>query len=238
MLALVACRVTGETDTTPIGAMGKVTQLIFGVLSPGKMNINLMSANITAGAASSSADLLTDLKSGYLLGANPRKQFLAQFAGIFPGTIVTVLCFRIMVPNADMLGSKQFPAPAALTWKAVAEVLSGGVHSLGPIKIWCMVIGGLIGIALPVLCKLYPKQEKWIPSPAAVGLAWTFQWYTALLFFIGAVIAYFWQRKSPKQSDEFLFPVASGIIAGGSLMAVVLIFWENGPALIKQLFMH
>jgi hypothetical protein len=40
-----------------------------------------------AWAATSSADLLTDLKSGYLLGANPRKQFLAQFAGIFIGTI-------------------------------------------------------------------------------------------------------------------------------------------------------
>ena len=68
VLALVACRVTGETDTTPIGAMGKVTQLIFGALSPGNMNVNLMSANITAGAAASAADLLTDLKSGYLLG--------------------------------------------------------------------------------------------------------------------------------------------------------------------------
>ena len=31
-LALVACRVTGETDTTPVGAMGKITQLVFGVL--------------------------------------------------------------------------------------------------------------------------------------------------------------------------------------------------------------
>lgn len=76
-LAVVACRVTGETDTTPIGAMGKVTQLTFGALSPGNMNVNLMAANITAGAAGSAADLLTDLKSGYLLGANPRKQFLA-----------------------------------------------------------------------------------------------------------------------------------------------------------------
>jgi hypothetical protein len=27
-LALVACRVTGETDTTPVGAMGKITQLV------------------------------------------------------------------------------------------------------------------------------------------------------------------------------------------------------------------
>ena len=70
-LALVACRVTGETDTTPVGAMGKVTQLTFGALNPGNVNVNLMSANITASAASSSADLLTDLKSGYLLGAHP-----------------------------------------------------------------------------------------------------------------------------------------------------------------------
>src|SRR6185436_14439404 len=90
-LSVVACRVTGETDTTPIGAMGKVTQLIFGAISPGNVNVNLMSANITSGAAISSADLLTDLKSGYLLGANPRKQFIAQFCGIFIGTLVT--CF-------------------------------------------------------------------------------------------------------------------------------------------------
>ena len=108
-LALVACRVTGETDTTPIGAMGKVTQLTFGALSPGNMNVNLMAANITAGAAAASADLLTDLKSGYLLGANPRKQFLAQFAGIFVGTVVTVCAFSVMVPDASVLGGKLSP---------------------------------------------------------------------------------------------------------------------------------
>ena len=142
---------TGETDTTPIGAMGKVTQLIFGILSPGNMNINLMSANITAGAATSSADLLTDLKSGYLLGANPRKQFIAQFAGIFMGTVVTVLCFGIMVPDASVLGSDRFPAPAAQTWRAVAMALSNGLESLGPVKIWSIVLGGLVGIILPLL---------------------------------------------------------------------------------------
>ena len=34
-------------------------------------------------------------------------------------------------------------------------------------------------------------------------------------------------------------PVASGVIgviAGGSLMGVILIFWENGPGLVKKLF--
>jgi uncharacterized oligopeptide transporter (OPT) family protein len=238
-LALVACRVTGETDTTPIGAMGKVTQLIFGVLSPGDTlvhaNINLMSANITAGAASSSADLLTDLKSGYLLGANPRRQFLAQFAGIFAGTIVTVLCFRVMVPNAAALGHDRFPAPAAQTWKAVAEVLRHGIGSLGPWKYWPMAAGGLVGIILPLSAKIFPKYEKWIPSAAGLGLAWTFQWYTSLLFFLGAIIGYGFEKTAPRQSEEYTFPVASGIIAGGSLMAVLLIFWENGPQMVQPL---
>jgi uncharacterized oligopeptide transporter (OPT) family protein len=132
LLALVACRVTGETDTTPISAMGKVTQLTFGALSPGNVNVNLMSANITAGAASSAADLLTDLKSGYLLGAHPRQQFLAQFSGIFVGTVVSVLTFAVLVPNAQVLGTDQFPAPAAQTWSAVAIALGQGLSSLEP----------------------------------------------------------------------------------------------------------
>ena len=110
-LALVACRVTGETDTTPVGAMGKVTQLTFGALHPGNVNVNLMSANITAGAATSSADLLTDLKSGYLLGANPRQQFLAQFSGIFVGTVVSVLTFAVLVP--ERAGAWHRPVPGA-----------------------------------------------------------------------------------------------------------------------------
>ncbi len=235
-LALVACRVTGETDTTPIGAMGKVTQLTFGILSPGHMNINLMSANITAGAATSAADLLTDLKSGYLLGANPRKQFLAQFAGIFVGTVVTVLCFGIMVPDASVLGSDRFPAPAAQTWRAVAIALSKGLESLGTVKVWSIGIGGLIGILLPLLSKAFPRHQKWIPSAAGMGLAWTFHWYYSLLFFVGAILGEGYARISPKKAEEYTFPVASGIVAGGSLMGVVLVFWENGPQMIRQLF--
>jgi OPT family oligopeptide transporter len=234
-LALVACRVTGETDTTPIGPMGKVTQLIFGALSPGHMNINLMAANITAGSAGSAADLLTDLKSGYLLGANPRKQFLAQFAGIFLGTVVTVLSFQVMVPDWKAIGSDQFPAPAAQTWRAVALALSDGLGALHPIKVWSLAIGGLVGILLPLLARGFPKHEKWIPSPAGLGLAWTFHWYYSLLFFLGALIGYGFEKKTPEKSKEYLFPVASGIIAGGAIMGVVLIFWENGPQIVRQL---
>ena len=110
-LALVACRVTGETDTTPIGAMGKVTQLTFGVLSPGNMNVNLMAANITSGSAIAAADLLTDLKSGYLLGANPRKQFLAQFAASSPAPWPRCSRFRSWCRTPRCWVPTSFPHP-------------------------------------------------------------------------------------------------------------------------------
>jgi putative OPT family oligopeptide transporter len=236
LLALVACRVTGETDTTPVGAMGKVTQLTFGALHPGNVNVNLMSANITAGAATSSADLLTDLKSGYLLGANPRQQFLAQFAGIFVGTIVTVLTFAVLVPNAQVLGTDQFPAPAAQTWSAVAIALGQGLSSLEPAKLWLILAGTLVGVVLTLAPVLLPKYAPYLPSASAFGLAWVFHWYYGLLFFLGALIALLVEKRKPRLAEEFTLPVASGVVAGGSLMGVVLVFWANGGSILGKLF--
>jgi len=234
-LALVACRVTGETDTTPVGAMGKVTQLTFGALSPGNVNVNLMSANITAGAATSAADLLTDLKSGYLLGANPRQQFLAQFCGIFVGTVVTVLAFAVLVPNAQVLGTDQFPAPAAQTWSAVAIALGQGLSSLESVKLWLIFAGGVVGAVLTLAPVLLPKYRDYLPSAAAFGLAWVFHWYYGLLFFLGALVALLLERGKPKLAEEFTLPVASGVVAGGSLMGVVLVFWANGGSILTKL---
>jgi putative OPT family oligopeptide transporter len=235
-LALVACRVTGETDTTPVGAMGKVTQLAFGAMSPGNVNINLMSANITAGAATSSADLLTDLKSGYLLGANPRQQFLAQFSGIFVGTIISVLTFAVLVPDAQVLGTDQFPAPAAQTWSAVAIALGRGLSSLEPVKLWLILAGGVVGVVLTLAPALLPKYQDYLPSASAFGLAWVFNWYYGLLFFLGALVALLVERRNPKLAEELTLPVASGVVAGGSLMGVALVFWANGGGILSKLF--
>jgi OPT family oligopeptide transporter len=234
-LALVACRVTGETDTTPIGAMGKVTQLTFGALSPGNVNVNLMSANITAGAATSAADLLTDLKSGYLLGAHPRQQCVAQFSGIFVGTVVTVLAFAVLVPNAQVLGTDQFPAPAAQTWSAVAIALGHGLSSLESIKLWLIFAGGIVGAVLTLAPVLLPKYREYLPSAAAFGLAWVFHWYYGLLFFLGALVALLLERRKPELAEEFTMPVASGVIAGGSLTGVVLVFWANVGSILNKL---
>lgn len=223
VLALVACRATGETDTTPIGAMGKITQLTYGIIAPGNMVTNLMTAGVTAGAAGSSADLLTNLKCGYLLGANPRKQFLAQFFGVFAGTAIIVPAFYLIVPTAKVLGSDQFPAPGAQVWAGVAKMLSNGFASLHPTAQAGLFIGLLIGAAIPLLEKFMPKKAKpFIPSAMGLGLALVIPAWNSISMFIGALIAFVVAKKWPKTDDAYTVPVASGLIAGESLMGVAI----------------
>ena len=221
-LALVACRVCGETDTTPLGAMGKVTQLVFGALNPGNMNINLMSANITSSAAAASSDLLTDLKSGYLLGANPRQQFIAQFLGIFAGTLVVVPAFYVLVPDASVLGTDKWPAPAAQVWAAVARLLSNGVHSLHPTAQAGLVIGGIVGIIIPLLELMFPKHKKYIPSAIGLGLSMVIPFWNSLSMFIGAGLALLIEKKDEKLGEKYIIPVSSGVIAGESIVGVFI----------------
>ncbi|HEY9765105.1 MAG TPA: OPT family oligopeptide transporter [Chroococcales cyanobacterium] len=222
-LALVACRATGETDTTPIGAMGKITQLTYGMLAPGNMVTNLMTAGVTAGAAGSSADLLTNLKCGYLLGANPRKQFLAQFFGVFAGTLISVPAFFLLVPTVKVLGSDQFPAPSAQIWAGVAKMLSNGFSSLHPMAQAGLFIGLFIGAIIPLLDKYLPKKVKpFIPSAMGLGLAMVIPAWNCISMFIGALIALIIAKKKPAIDEAYTVPVASGLIAGESLMGVAI----------------
>jgi uncharacterized oligopeptide transporter (OPT) family protein len=140
----------------------------------------------------------------------------------------------MLVPDASVLGTDQFPAPAAQTWKGVAEAMATGLSTMHPVKVWSIVIGGLVGLILPILSRLFPKKQNWIPSAAGIGLAWVFQWFYGLLFFIGALIGYGWEKKNAKQCEEYLFPVASGVVAGGAIMGVVLVFWESGWEMLQQ----
>jgi OPT family oligopeptide transporter len=222
-LALVACRATGETDITPIGAMGKITQLFYGVVAPASITTNLMTACVTAGAAASSADLLTDLKSGYLLGANPRKQFIAQFLGIFAGALVMVSAFYLIVPTPGALGGEEFPAPAAQVWKGVAELLAHGLSSLDITERWALVVGGLAGILVPLLERYLPgKVRSFIPSAMGLGLAFVIPFWNTLSMFAGALAAWVFVRRSRELAGRYTIPVASGLIAGESLMGVAI----------------
>src|SRR5204863_4250019 len=135
----------------------------------------------------------TDLKSGYLLGANPRKQFLAQFFGLFFGTLVIVPAWYLMVP--DKAAIEKFNPPATNTWVAVAKVLTEGLHTMPVTALWAAVIGGLLGTALPIIERLVPPSvRKYLPSAVGLGLSWVVFFTNAFAFAIGATIAYVWSR--------------------------------------------
>jgi OPT family oligopeptide transporter len=222
VVTLVCCRATGETDTTPIGAMGKLTQLLYAVL-PGAQGFaatNLMAAGTTAAAGGAAADLLTDLKSGYLLGANPRRQFLAQFVGLFFGVAAVVPAWYLMVPDKKAL--EAFNPPATNMWKAVADLLTQGVHMLPETALWAIVIGGLLGMIIPVLEKLNPRAQPYLPSAMGLGLAWVVPFQNAFSFLIGALILTAWRKWNRKNSDTYTIPVASGLVAGESLVAAFI----------------
>ena len=223
-LVIVAARATGETDITPVGPLSKITQLTFGAISPGNITTNLMTANISAGATSHAGDLLTDLKSGYLLGANPRQQFLAQLFGVLAGGLIVVPVYFILIPDVSVLATEKWPAPAALVWRGVAELLAKGVGSLPMSARWGIVIGGSLGIILPLFEMWLPRWKKFIPSATGLGIAFTINGFNAISFFIGACLAAWFKRASPKLAGEFTIPVSSGIIAGESLMGVAVAF--------------
>jgi uncharacterized oligopeptide transporter (OPT) family protein len=219
-LALVASRATGETDITPTGAMGKITQLMYGVLAPGNMTTNLMTASVTGGAAIHAADLLTDLKSGYILGANPRKQLIAQLWGVVAGTVFVVPAYYLLIPP-EQIGSDQLPAPAAQVWAGVAKVLAKGFGALPTGAREGLLIGGIAGIVLALIEELVPKDKrKYTLSSAAVGIAWVIPAYNSFSMFLGAMLAWIYLRVNRPQAERYTLAVASGIIAGESLIAV------------------
>jgi uncharacterized oligopeptide transporter (OPT) family protein len=225
LLSIVAARATGETDITPIGAMGKITQLIYGVLAPSNITTNLMTASITSGAASHAADLLTDLKSGYLLGGNPRKQTISQFFGVLAGTVVSVPAYCFVVQrHPERLGSESLPAPAAKVWAGVAELLAKGIDALPAGAKEAIVVGAALGIALTLLEEFGPRRWRpWLPSTTGLGIAGVIPAFNSIAMFTGALIAWLVSRAAPRIGETYTVPISSGLIAGESLMGVAII---------------
>ncbi len=238
VLSLVVSRAVGETDLQPVGAMGKVMQLLFALISPpGAAGVqasvlqNVMSAGIAAGSAEASAELLSDFKTGYLLGANPRRQFLAQFAGVFFGTLVCVPAWYLMVPNIAAL--EKYPVPAAQIWVAVARALTGGLNSLPPSVLYAILVGAAVGLLLPLLEKAFPKARGYLPSATGLGLGWVVPFSVTLSFAIGAILVSVWRRISPDTQETYSIPVASGLIAGESMIKAILAMLATAVGLMR-----
>ena len=221
-LALVAGRVSGETGLTPVGAMAKVSQLLLGALHPTQPALNLMAANVTSGSGSQCAELLHDLKCGYLLGASPRLQVLAQIAGALSGALVGSAAYLVLVPNpAEQLFTPELPAPAVATVKAVADLFQAGWHILPPGAGVAMLIAAVCGTALPLAERLAPQRaRRWIPSAPSLGFAFVFPASVSVSIFVGALAALALNKWCPSWTARFLIAVCAGIVAGDTLTAV------------------
>lgn len=220
VLANVAVRSTGETDINPVGGMGKVTQLAFGGMS-GAASTNLMAAGITGAGASQSGDMMQDLKAGYLLGAAPRRQFQAQLAGIVVGVIAAVPMFYLF-NNAYELGNpKELGAPAAIAWKAVAQVMTQGLSVLPPKVGISVLIGLAFGILLPIVRKKYPKSASFTPSGIALGIAFIVPPFYSITMWAGSMGLVLWRKVNRAGCERFVFAVACGLIAGEGLAGIL-----------------
>jgi uncharacterized oligopeptide transporter (OPT) family protein len=225
LLAFVAARSTGETDVTPVGAMGKVTQLVFGGIMKGHIAPNLMAACVTGGAASHAGDLLTDMKAGYLVGARPRYQVIAQVFGVLVGAVFATMAYALLV-DPSTLGGEKWPAPAAVIWSKVAVLLSKGLDNLEPHKLAAIEIAAAIGAVWALVEMVLPtRARKWLPSVAGIGVATMVPFWNSLSMFIGAFAAWLIATLRPAVGERFTVVVSSGFIAGETLMAVAVIAW-------------
>jgi len=234
VFTVIGVNSTALTSITPTGALGKLTQLTYGVLAPGNIKTNVMTAGITAEVASNASNLLMNIKPGYMLGAKPRLQAIGHVLGILAGGLVAVPLFYyvFLARGPSQLVSDQYPMPAATIWRAVAELLMAGLGNLPVSARWAVLIGALLGLALEGV-RLATKGRFWL-SGVGIGLATVIPFNTCFAMFVGA--AFFWVAErvwSDKSSAgnriivENQEPICAGVIAGGALMGIAVILIEN-----------
>ena len=93
--------------------------------------------------------------------------------------------------------------------------------------VFMILVGALIGIAIPLLEKFFPKCKKFLPSPTGLGIAMITPAFNSISMFIGALIAWIIGKRKKTIGERYTVPVASGIIAGESLMGIAVAIAQN-----------
>lgn len=202
VFSLIAANATAITSITPTGALGKLTQLTYGVLAPGKIVTNLMTASITAEVAGNASNLLMDIKPGYMLGGKPRHQAIGHVLGIFAGAAVAIPVWYFFLIDGDIsrYGTEQLPVPGALIWKAVSEVLMKGLGFLHPTARWAVVVGAIIGLALEISKQV--TKGRFPLSAVGLGLAFVLPFFNTWTMFLGSFAFWLIERRAKQHEAE------------------------------------
>ena len=219
--ATVSSRMVGlvGSSNNPVSGMAIATLLIatMSIKASGKTGIDGMTAAIAIGSvicivAAIAGDTSQDLKTGYLLGATPKKQQMGEIIGV----VVSGLAIGgvLYLLNAAWgYGGAEVPAPQATLMKMIVEGIMGGNLP------WNLVfIGVLLAIALEILR---------VPvMPFAIGLYLPI--YLNASIMIGGVVRMFMDRrknvdeetKTKQTTDGTLY--CAGMIAGEGLVGILL----------------
>jgi putative OPT family oligopeptide transporter len=173
----------------------------------------LTTGTVVAVAASIAGDISQDLKSGYLLGATPKRQQAGELFGVFTSAFFIALAV-ITLGDVYGFGTKDLPAPQATLMKTVVD---GVLQANLP---WNLV---LIGASFAIVAELLS-----VPSlPFAVGIYLPLSTMTPV--FLGGVIKHFVDKRkmrkmeniAEKQTDTGVL-LSSGLIAGEGIMGVLI----------------
>lgn len=233
VFTLIAVTSTGLTSITPGGALGKLTQLTFAVIKPGDIGTNVMTAGINGEVALNASNLLMDIKPGYMLGAKPRQQAVGHCLGIVAGAIVaTPVFFLLLQGDISRITSESLPMPGAQIWIAVAQVLSKGLDVLPPSTRIAVIIGSFVGIFIEFMNRR--TRGKFPISAMGLGLSFVLRFSDCWAMGLGSLI--FWalgkRIKNTESTAHKVFvanqeTACAGVIAGGSIMGIILIILET-----------
>ncbi|WP_408098895.1 OPT family oligopeptide transporter [Peredibacter sp. HCB2-198] len=233
VFTLIAVTSTGLTAITPGGALGKLTQITYGALAPGNVTTNLMTAGITSEVSLNASNLLMDIKPSYMLGGKPRLQALGHILGIFAGGLIAVPVFySIFHGDISLFTTDALPLPSALVWKGVSEVLTKGLSNLHYTAQIAAGIGAVLGIVIEIANK--KMNGKFPLSGVGLGLGFVLRFADAWSMALGTLI--FWVAKKMCKNKEGVGyrafvdnqeTLAAGVIAGGSIIGIILILLEQ-----------
>ncbi|MCH7547984.1 MAG: OPT/YSL family transporter [Candidatus Krumholzibacteriota bacterium] len=202
----------GRTNWSPLSGMTLIGITILIMVASGIGDRGAIISSVMVGAAmcvamSQATDLMMDLKTGYLVGAIPRRQQIAQFAGTWLGPIV-VMILLFVLDEAHGLGSDKLPAPQA---QALASMITGILG--GDVPLQKYIGGAALGAVL--------SASGIGGLGILVGLGFYLPFNIVLTYTIGTALRVFGDRKyGHKFADDVGIPAAAGLIVGEALVGV------------------
>lgn len=216
----VSSRIVGivGSSSNPVSGMTIATLLFTTVLFKltGFSGMPGMIAAISVGgiicvAAAIAGDISQDLKTGFLVGATPRRQQLGEIVGVVASGLV-IGFILIMLNNAYGFGSKDIPAPQATLMKMVIEgIMSGNLP-------WPLVF---VGFGSAAVIELFGIASL----PFAIGLYLPIHLSTPIM--LGGIIRGILEKtekseETLKQRVEKGVLYSSGLIAGEGIMGILI----------------